>query len=340
MNKFNFFESLKSTYFIAEIGVNHNGEMDVAKKLIDKAVDCGANAVKFQSYNTNRYTSTDNGERFHRLNRYSLSLEAIKRLKFEADKLGLTLLSTPLTEDWVEPLSNICPILKIASGDINFTPLLEKAAKSKKPIILSTGAANIEEIDKAVSLISNFVGNSKLFDKLTLMHCISAYPAPLEQANILSIQKTQTLNRLSENFYLIPSNKKRNSDSVLKIIKSNKDSTEKILEIRDIALRFLEFEDKREYKIEEFFNKSMRESWLIKKSMSQIMSSSLIEQYELINKLIPNNWIRLIGAGNGGYFLISSKIEEDKIRNLSTKNGLKGIFKAKPSDEGLTAHTI
>ena len=158
--------------------------------------------------------------------------------------------------------------------------------------------------------------------------------------NILSIQKTQTLNRLSENFHLIPSNKKRNSDSVLKIIKSNKDSTEKILEIRDIALRFLEFEDKREYKIEEFFNKSMRESWLIKKSMSQIMSSSLIEQYELINKLIPNNWIRLIGAGNGGYFLISSKIEEDKIRNLSTKNGLKGIFKAKPSDEGLTAHTI
>ena len=158
--------------------------------------------------------------------------------------------------------------------------------------------------------------------------------------NILSTQKTQTLNRLAENFYLIPSNKKRSSDSVLKIIKSNKDSTEKILGIRDIALSFLEFEDKREYKIEEFFNKSMRESWLIKKSMSQIMSSSLTEQYELIDKLIPNNWIRLIGAGNGGYFLISSKIEEDKIRNLSTKNGLKGIFKAKPSDEGLTDHKI
>ena len=158
--------------------------------------------------------------------------------------------------------------------------------------------------------------------------------------NILSTQKTQTLNRLADNFYLIPSNKKRNSDSVLKIIKSNKDSTEKILEIRDIALSFLEFEDKREYKIEEFFNKSMRESWLIKKSMSKIMSSSLKEQYELINKLIPNNWIRLIGAGNGGYFLISSKIEEDKIRNLSTKNGLKGIFRAKPSDEGLTDHRI
>ena len=70
------------------------------------------------------------------------------------------------------------------------------------------------------------------------------------------------------------------------------------------------------------------------------MSTSLTEQYELINKLVPNNWIRLIGAGNGGYFLISSKIEEEKIRNLSTKIGLKGIFKAKPSNEGLTEFII
>mgnify|MGYP001193639905 CR=1 FL=1 len=158
--------------------------------------------------------------------------------------------------------------------------------------------------------------------------------------NSLSIQKTKTLERLSNNFYLIPSNKKRSSDSVLRNLKNNQESTEKIIEIRDIAQGFLEFEDKREHKIEEFFNKSMRDSWLIKKSMSKIMTTSLTEQYELINKLIPNNWIRLIGAGNGGYFLISSKIEEEKILNLSTKNGLKGIFKAKPSNEGLTDFII
>ena len=156
----------------------------------------------------------------------------------------------------------------------------------------------------------------------------------------ISIQKTKTLERLSDNFYLIPSNKKRSSDSVLRNLKNNKESTEKIIEIRDIAQGFLEFEDKREYKIEEFFNKSMRDSWLIKKSISKIMTTSLTEQYELINKLIPNNWIRLIGAGNGGYFLISSKIEEEKILNLSIKNGLKGIFKAKPSNEGLTDFII
>ena len=206
---------------------------------------------------------------------------------------------------------------------------------TKDEIIEKACYLEIHKLGKPIGKQDQYLCASQGFNSYTFSNKNNS-----TKRNILSIQKTQTLNRLAENFYLIPSNKKRNSDSVLKIIRSNKDSTEKILEIRDIALSFLEFEDKREYKIEDFFNKSMRESWLIKKSMSEIMNSSLTEQYELINKLIPNNWIRLIGAGNGGYFLISSKIDEDKIRNLSTKNGLKGIFKAKPSDEGLTAHTI
>ena len=70
------------------------------------------------------------------------------------------------------------------------------------------------------------------------------------------------------------------------------------------------------------------------------MNNALSEQYDLINELIPNNWIRLIGAGNGGYFLVSSKIENDNITELSNKEGLKGIFKAKPSTEGLSMFEI
>ena len=66
----------------------------------------------------------------------------------------------------------------------------------------------------------------------------------------------------------------------------------------------------------------------------------MLKQYDLIDDLIPNNWIRLIGAGNGGYFLVSSKIEQDEINDLSLKNGLKGIFKAKPSNEGLSSYQI
>ena len=74
--------------------------------------------------------------------------------------------------------------------------------------------------------------------------------------------------------------------------------------------------------------------------MSQIMNTTLTDQYKLIDKLIPNNWIRLIGAGNGGYFLISSKIEEYKIKDLSINDGIKGILKAKPSNEGLSSFII
>ena len=158
--------------------------------------------------------------------------------------------------------------------------------------------------------------------------------------NEISVLKKQTLERLSNNFYLVPTNRIRNSDSVLGEVKNNKESIEKFIAIRDIALSFLEFEDERDYKIEEFFNKSVKSSWLLKKSIARIMNSSLQEHYDFIDKTIPNNWIRLIGAGNGGYFLISSKIKHDEIQNLSFKNGLKGIFKAMPSFEGLSSFNI
>ena len=158
--------------------------------------------------------------------------------------------------------------------------------------------------------------------------------------NNLSILIEQTLRRLSDDFYLIPTNKKRNSDYVLNKIKEKKESTEKIIAIREIASRFIEVDEKRDYKIEELFNKSVKDSWSIKKSMSQVMNQNLKEQYELIDRLIPNNWIRLIGAGNGGYFLISSKIKEQELRDLLVTKGIKGVFKANPSNEGLRGFEI
>ena len=158
--------------------------------------------------------------------------------------------------------------------------------------------------------------------------------------NYISNSKQKILERLSNNFYLIPTNKKRNSESILSNIKNKKESIDQILEIREIANRFIEFNDERDYKIEELFNYSVNESWLIKKSMSQVMNERLNEQYELIKKLIPNNWIRLIGAGNGGYFLVSAKINRSEINNLINQNGIKGIFKAEQSNEGLSSFKI
>ena len=78
----------------------------------------------------------------------------------------------------------------------------------------------------------------------------------------------------------------------------------------------------------------MRDSWAIKNSMANVMTKTLSEQYEEIKKLIPNNWIRLIGAGQGGYFLISAKINEEEINQLSNIECIKGIFKSNISDEG------
>tara|TARA_B100000161_G_scaffold265302_1_gene240909 strand:+ start:76 stop:1068 length:993 start_codon:yes stop_codon:yes gene_type:complete len=158
--------------------------------------------------------------------------------------------------------------------------------------------------------------------------------------NELTLEKLNTLKRLVQDFYLIPTNKNRNTEKVLSEIKNDRQASEKILEIRSIASSFLLLRDKREYKIEEIFHNSMRDSWDIKKTLSDVMTPSLNEQFQLINDLIPNNWIRLIGAGRGGYFLVSSKIEEKEILELSNMNGLKGIFKANISTEGLSSFNL
>ncbi len=162
----------------------------------------------------------------------------------------------------------------------------------------------------------------------------------LVERNQLSSQKLNTLRRLANDFYLIPTYKKRNSDTVLSAISKCKDSLEKIMEIRSIASQFLSFDDNRDYKIEQLFHESMKDSWDVKKTLSNVMTESLTDQYEIINKYIPNNWIRLIGAGSGGYFLVSAKIQKENIDKLVDRNGIKGIFKVSISDDGISSFKV
>ena len=214
---------------------------------------------------------------------------------------------------------------------------LSKAFKfelSKNEIIERACYLEIHKLGKPIGKQDQYLCASEGFNSFTFF-CDNSV-----KRNSLSKQKIDVLNRLSDNFYLIPTNKKRSADSVLAKIKNDIESAEKIMQIRDIAVRFIEFEDQRDHKIEEVFNDSVRDSWLIKKSICNTMNNSLKEQYDLIDKLIPNNWIRLIGAGNGGYFLVSSKIGQDKIHGLSSNEGLKGVFKAKPATEGLSSFQI
>lgn len=172
---------------IAEIGINHEGDFYQAKRILKLAAESGADCVKFQSYTPTRYAAANDAARLQRVSKMALNVDQFKELATMARDLGVTFFSTPLTEDWVDILNEFCPLFKIASGDITFEPVIRKAAATGKPLIISTGAATLEEIDRAVSWVKDEIGNHELRDRLILMHCVSAYPTPIEEANILSI---------------------------------------------------------------------------------------------------------------------------------------------------------
>lgn len=172
---------------IVEIGVNHEGSLDEALAMIEKAVLVGAKVIKFQAYTPEKYSTKGNPERFKRVKNFSLLEADFKILSLKCEELGVEFLCTPLTEDWVEKLNPLCSRFKIASGDITFKPVIQKAAQTGKPLIISTGAATVEEIDQAVQWVEEIVGKDYLKDRLTLMHCVAAYPVPVDQANVLSI---------------------------------------------------------------------------------------------------------------------------------------------------------
>lgn len=172
---------------IAEIGVNHEGDIEVASELVRLAAQAGADAVKFQSYTPERYISADDPDRLVRVTRFRIDEAAHHRLAEEAKTHGIVFFSSAISEDVIPLLDSLCPAIKIASGDIDFEPVIRAAARTGKPVILSTGTATIEEVDRAVGWVSEEVGQDELRERLVLMHCVSAYPTPIEEANLLSI---------------------------------------------------------------------------------------------------------------------------------------------------------
>jgi N-acetylneuraminate synthase/N,N'-diacetyllegionaminate synthase len=172
---------------IAEIGVNHEGDVEAASRLLKLAAESGADAAKFQSYTPERFISAADPERFARVTRFSLDEAAHRRLAREAQELGIAFLSTAVTEDWVPLIAELSLAIKIASGDLDFEVVIRKAARTGRTVILSTGLGTVEEIDNAVGWVRDEIGEDTLADRLVLMHCVSAYPAPLEEANLLAI---------------------------------------------------------------------------------------------------------------------------------------------------------
>jgi len=184
------FSKITFPYIIAEAGVNHEGSMELAKRLIDEAKEAGADAIKFQSYraetlaskyspaywDTTKEPTASQYELFKKYDKFWK--KEYEELKTYCDKVGIEFLSTPFDFESAKFLNDLVPAFKIASADITNKPFIEYICQFGKPIILSTGAAYLWEIEEAVSWIEKY-GNP-----LALLHCVLNYPTKEEDANL------------------------------------------------------------------------------------------------------------------------------------------------------------
>jgi len=184
-------------FVIAEAGVNHNGDLKMARALIDVAVDAGADAVKFQTFNADLLatsdapkaeyqlqTTGDDESQLEMLRRLELSPDAHRELQSYCHERAIIFLSTPFDESAVDLLYELgVPAFKISSGDLTNSPLLEHVAQKGKPVILSTGMSELSEVIEAVSVL-----NAAGCDNPILLHCVSNYPANPADVNLRAMQ--------------------------------------------------------------------------------------------------------------------------------------------------------
>ena len=178
---------------IAEIGNNHEGNLDVAEELIYQAAKSGANAVKFQSIDPYKLVSEKEKNRIKQLQKFQISYENHYRLKKVADENNVIFLSTPFSVEAVNFLDSMVPAFKIASSDNNYFELIECIAKKQKPILLSTGMSSMEEITFTLKKIKKIWRKLKKNNELVLLHCVSAYPTPKKFANLAAIKTLSSL---------------------------------------------------------------------------------------------------------------------------------------------------
>jgi sialic acid synthase SpsE len=196
MNKDNFLAS-QSVYIIAEIGVNHNGDMALAQKLILSAKKAGADAVKFQSYKTELLARGDtpkvdyqksgvniNESHFDMLKKYELTYEDHKCLLSYCDQCEIDFISTPYDIESAKLLNNLgVKIFKTASADLIDIMLHKFLAQTNKAVIIATGMSNLDEITQTVSLYRQVNNN-----KITLLHCVSNYPCSDHSVNMRAMR--------------------------------------------------------------------------------------------------------------------------------------------------------
>jgi len=186
---------MNKTFIIAEVGVNHNGSVKIAKKLIDVAKDCGADAVKFQTFIAEKLVSTNaqksdyqkkttniNETQFQMIKKLEFDVKTHKELIDYCSKKGIPFLSSPFDLKSIDLLVELgLGTIKIPSGEITNLPYLKKIGKLKKSIIISTGMADLGEIEDALDILTSS-GTEK--GKITVLHCNTEYPTLYEDVNL------------------------------------------------------------------------------------------------------------------------------------------------------------
>lgn len=188
---------MEKVLIIAEAGVNHNGDLGLAYKMVDAAKEAGADIIKFQTTKpeliTSRFaekaeyqkvTTGSEESQLEMLSKIMLKFEEHIPLKNYCEKLGIKFLSTPFDLESISFLDELgCDIWKIPSGEVTNYPYLVKIAQTKKPIILSTGMCTIQEIHDAINVLEKNGSG-----QITLLHCTSEYPTPFEDVNLNAME--------------------------------------------------------------------------------------------------------------------------------------------------------
>jgi len=190
---------MTKTFIIAEAGVNHNGSLELAKRLVDVAVDAGADAVKFQTFKADKLVSrgaqkaeyqkqTTSAEesQYEMIKKLELDENAHRDLIRYCDQKQIMFLSTPFDHDSIDLLNSFgMPIFKIPSGEITNLPYLRHVGRLGKEVILSTGMADLGEIEDALDVLMQ-AGVPK--EKITVLHATTEYPCPIEEVNLRAMQ--------------------------------------------------------------------------------------------------------------------------------------------------------
>lgn len=185
---------MKKVFIIAEAGVNHNGKMELAYKLVDAAKEAGVDAVKFQIFKSEKLISKstkmadyqkenlkENISQLDMVKKLELSYEDFIKINEYCKEKGIMFMATPFDNDSLDFLVDTLKVdvLKIGSGDLNNYPFLEKVALKNKEIILSTGMSNLSDIEGALDFISQYTDK-----EVKVLHCTTNYPCPMDEVNL------------------------------------------------------------------------------------------------------------------------------------------------------------